>query len=462
MLMKKQEYPKEFLARLRTENVSHFWHSTKQMAEYNEETSVIIDRGEGYTLTDTTGNEYIDGNSSVWCANLGYSQPRIVAAIDEQLRRLPHASLSAFSHSPAIELAARLAGLSFAKDAHVLYATSGAEAVECMIKIARQYFRQNGQPNRTRIISLKGSYHGHTLGALSASGITAERFRYEPLTPGFSHVTGVNCFRCPWEKHFPGCDFECAGAIDRELEFHSPETIAAILIEPILASSGMYIPPFEYIKRIQASARRTGCLLLLDEVTTGMGRTGKMFFYEHCEIKPDLVAISKGLTAGYQPLSAVIAAHTVFDGFLGSNQSGRGLIDFHTFGGHPAACVAALTVLDIIEEENILPNVIKMGELLFELLKQLKVRHACIGDIRWIGLLFGIEFTKPNTNIALETAVVRSVAEAAMRRGLIVRSLRQQGNVICILPPLIIDTKGIENIARRFDAAIEEIVHDST
>ena len=443
---------------LKRHDVEHFWHPSKQMAEYTEDSSLIIDRASDYRIWDVDGNEYVDGNSSVWCVNFGYSQNRIINAVERQLRRLPFASLSAFTHAPAIRLAARLAKLSFDPNAHVLFATSGAEGIECSIKIARQFFAQNGQGSRVKIISLKGSYHGHTLGALGASGITAERFRYEPLPQGFAHVEGVNCFRCHWGKRFPGCNFDCAAAVEEEIMFQSPDTVAAILLEPILASSGMYIPPFEYLRKMEQIARQIGCLFIIDEVLTGIGRTGRMFFYEHCGLKPDIVIISKGITGGYQALSAVICSERVFQGFLGSRESGRALVDFHTFGGHPASCAAALEVLNLIEEGDLLSHVTAMGKKLAQLLSAMQLRHKCIGDVRGLGLMFGIEFIEARTSAPLAVNVVRNISTAAMKRGLVVRPLRQRGNIICVVPPLVIDSQGISILVERLEGAITDVV----
>lgn len=445
---------------LKQKDKTYFWHPSVQMAEYAKSDSIIIARGEGYRLWDTDGNEYIDGNSGVWCVNLGYSQQRLVEAVARQVECLPYASLSAFSHEPAVELAARLAHLAPDPPGHVFYATSGAEAVEAAIKMSRQYFRQNGQATRHKIISLRGSYHGLTLGALSASGLTTQRRLYEPLPPGFALVEGVNCYRCPWNQRFPGCGLQCAAAIQKELSFHDIGNVAAVLIEPILASGGIHIPPLEYFKEVARIAREAGALLIIDEVTTGMGRTGRMFFFEHAGIQPDIFVISKGLTSGYQPLSAVIASKKVFDGFLGTRESGRAFLDFHTFGGHPAACATAIEVLNIYEETNLLAHVGKIGSYLHDHLIELQSRVPWIGDVRGVGLMYGLEFVDPSTGAPLEANRVRSIPRHAMKKGLIVRSLRDVGHVICLLPPLIIDANGVDALVSRLEAAIHDVLTD--
>jgi adenosylmethionine-8-amino-7-oxononanoate aminotransferase len=439
-----------------------FWHPSAQMAEYGKTAQTIIARGEGYRVWDIDGNEYIDGNSSVWCVNLGYSQSRLVDAAARQLAVLPHASLSAFSHAPAANLAARLAKLAPEEGYRVQFATSGAEAVEASIKMSRQLFRQNGQASRRKVIALRGSYHGMTIGALSATGLAAERRSHEPLQEGFAHVEGPNCFRCPWGKTYPSCNLECAQALSKEIEFHGADHVAAILIEPIVASGGMYVPPARYMQEVADIARKSGALLIFDEVTTGFGRTGKMFSFQHWGLAPDIYVLSKGITSGYQPLSAVVASKKVFEGFLGTKETGRAFNDFHTFGGHPAACAVALEVLDIYAETNVIENVVEIGRYLRSALDALRTRHRCIGDVRGLGLMYGIEFTDPNTSDSLPSNRVREVPVRAMKHGLIVRVLRQVGHTLCLLPPLILDKGGVDALVDRLDRAIGEVFPEWT
>lgn len=443
---------------LAADDRSWFWHPSTQMQEYASADPTVIVSGRGYKLTDYFGNEYIDGNSGVWCVALGYSDRRLIEAAQGQLAELPFTSLSAFTHRPAIELAARLAKLASPDPYRVFFTTDGAAAVECALKMTRQYFRQNGAPTRHKVISLRGSYHGLTFGALSASGVTNEKRKFEPLMPGFSQVAPPDCLHCSWRKTYGSCGFECIEAVKREIEYHDPESVAAILIEPILASGGVVIPPPEYLPAVAALARDCGALLIFDEVTTGFGRTGDMFAYQRAGVVPDIITLSKAMTSGYMPLGAVIAAKHVFDGFLGTTESGRAFAHFHTFGGHPVSCAVALATLDAFDSDRILENVRAMGQLLCSRLRELKEEQSWITDVRGVGMMYGIEFADPESRKPLERAKARAISKAAMKQGLIIRSLRDVPEVLVLFPPLIIDEHGINSAVERLRAAIQDVL----
>jgi adenosylmethionine-8-amino-7-oxononanoate aminotransferase len=433
----------------------YFWHPATQMNAYLKSESIIIARGEGYKLWDISGKEYIDGNSGVWCVNLGYAQQRLIDAALNQLTTLPYTSLFAFVHEPAIELSAKLVDLMPNRQGKAFFVTDGSEAIETAIKMVRQLFIQNGESYRQIILSLREGYHGLSLGALSACGMPSFRKLFGNLLSGFYQVDPPFCFRCPWQKAYGSCDFSCINALKKEASFYGFENVAAILVEPILGSGGVIVPPKEYLPAVAAFAKEIGALLIVDEVTTGFGRTGTMFGFEHTGVQPDIVALAKGLTSGYLPLGAVVTSNAVYEAFLGG--TGRAFAHAYTFGGHPASCAVALAALEVMRDNRVLEGMQDAGSYLLEKLLDLKTRTASIGDVRGLGLMYGIEFIDQTGN-AISSAKGRAISAAALERGLIIRALGGAGHVLALLPPLIIDKEGIDEIVRRLELAIHDVL----
>ena len=435
-----------------------FWHPGRQMEKYTPSDQVFMATGDGYTLRDTRGNCYIDGNSGVWCMSLGYSNERIKNAVNRQLEQLPFSSLSAFSHVPAATLAHTLGNLIPNCGGHVHFTTSGAEAVDAALKLARQFFRQNGQEDRTVIISFCESYHGLTIGALSVTGLSSQKRQHGNLLSDCIHIPFPNCSNCPWSKQAETCGMFCISALMEDVKRIGESKIAAFFVEPIAASGGMLLPPKGYLNALEEISRKCGSLLIFDEITTGCGRLGYLFAFNYFNVTPDIFLVSKGLTGGYQPLGALIASEAVYKGFMGDEIEGRDFKDFHTFAGHPAACAAANEAINIVSAPEFLSNVQKLGLLLENELQGLKSELTCIREVRGIGLLWGVELQCARTKTPIARDIARQISCAAMKRGLIIRSLRDAPHVIAIVPPLIIDADGITNLCAIFRASIEDVV----
>ena len=319
---------------------AHVWHPLFQHQRLEETPLAVYESAHGTTVVDTEGREYLDAYSALWNVNVGYGRQEIADAVYEQIQKLPY-----YPHSqinvPATLLAEQLADCLPGDLNHVYFCNSGSEANETAIKIARQYGRQTypGQ-NRYKIISRYRGYHGFTYGAMSATGQARRRKAFEPLVPGFPHAHPPYCYRCPVGLESSSCGIACADEIERIIQGEGPETVIAIIAEPIIGGGGVIVSPDEYLPKLRQICDDYGLLLILDEVITGFGRTGKMFACEHWDVQPDLITLAKGLTSGYLPLGACVASTEVFNTFLGEADENKEFAQVCTYGGHPVACAA--------------------------------------------------------------------------------------------------------------------------
>src|SRR3954463_2070943 len=327
---------------------AHVWHAFTQMAEYEP---LLIERAQGCTLVDCEGRRYIDGVSSLWCNVHGHRHPHIDAAVREQLDNVAHSTMLGLSHRPAIELAKRLVDIAPAPLSRVFFSDSGSTATEIALKIAFQYWAQNGE-TRPKFITLEDAYHGDTLGSVSAGGIDLFHATYRPLL--FDTL-----------KATPGDIAD----MERLLADNDGE-VAAVMMEPLVqGAAGMLMPPPGYLAAVRELCDRHGVLLICDEVATGFGRTGTMFACEHEEVAPDLMCVAKGITGGSLPLAATFATERIYEGFLGEHEEFRTFFHGHTYTGNPLACAAGLATLDIFREERTIERLQGKVELLAELLE---------------------------------------------------------------------------------------------
>ncbi|MDZ7728174.1 MAG: aminotransferase class III-fold pyridoxal phosphate-dependent enzyme [Dehalococcoidia bacterium] len=372
----------------------HLWVQNKQRAALENPGELpVLERGDGIYLWDVEGRRYIDGLSGLWVTAAGHGRQEIADVAREQMANLAYASTFDFATPPAIELAEKIASLAPGDMDQVYFTNSGSESVEVALKIAKQYHYNRGDTKRYKVISRIGSYHGQTHGALSVNGASyAKRAPFEPLLPGSVHVPGINCYRCPFEKTYPECDVFCARTIEDRINFEKPETVAAIIAEPISIANGNYVPAVEYWRTLRDICDRHGILLIADEVINGFGRTGRWFGVEHFGITPDLMTTAKGISSGYIPLGAVIARQHVADAFLGTQDEAfsSGL----TFGSHPVSTAVGLANVNIIEREGLVENAARQGEHLRGRLDDLAQRPSIVGEARGIGLLWGIELVR--------------------------------------------------------------------
>jgi adenosylmethionine---8-amino-7-oxononanoate aminotransferase len=410
---------------------AYLWHPFTQQRGWVAEHPVIIERGEGSDLIDIDGNRYIDGVSSLWCNLHGHAHPRIDAAVRQQLRKVAHSTMLGLSHRPAIELAQRLVELAPPGLTRVFYSDSGSTATEIALKMAFQYWRQRGQ-DRRRFVSLEMAYHGDTIGSVSVGGIGLFHSLYEPLL--FDTLTAA-----------PG---DVAG-MERLLAEHRRE-VAAVIMEPLVqGAAGMLVHPRGYLRAVRDLCDRHGVLLILDEVATGFGRTGRMFACEHEGVAPDLLCLAKGISGGYLPLAATLASERIYEGFLGEHEQFRTFFHGHTYTGNPLACAAGLATLDVFREERTLERLQPKIELLADLLDPVAA-HPAVKEVRRRGFMVGIELVEH----PLPVRIGHRVTLEARRRGAIIRPL---GDVIVLMPPLSVSgadlTRLVSITAEAIDAA---------
>ena len=391
---------------------AHLWHPFTQQRGWSEEEALIVEAAEGTDLIDIHGRRYIDGVSSLWCNVHGHRHPRIDAAVREQLDSVAHSTMLGLSHRPGIELAGRLVELAPPGLTRVFYSDSGSTAAEIALKMAFQYWRQRGE-ERPRFAALRMAYHGDTIGSVSVGGIELFHSLYRPLL--FDTL-----------KAEPG-DLD---EMDRLLAAHAGE-VAAVIMEPLVqGAAGMLMHPEGYLRGVRELCDRHGVLLILDEVATGFGRTGRMFACEHEDVAPDLLCLAKGITGGYLPLAATLATERIYEGFLGEFEEFRTFFHGHTYTGNPLACAAALATLDVFEEERTLERLAPKIGLLRDLLRPVAALPT-VREVRQCGFMVGIELS----DFPLTARMGHRVTMEARARGAIVRPL---GDVVVLMPPLAI------------------------
>lgn len=410
---------------------AHLWHPFTQQRDWAGEEPVIVERAEGTDLVDTRGRRYIDGVSSLWCNVHGHREPRIDAAIRDQLDRVAHSTMLGLSHPPAIDLARRLVEIAPPGLTRVFYSDSGSTATEIALKMAFQYWRQRGEERRTRFISLREAYHGDTIGSVSVGGIDLFHATYRPLL--FETLSAE-----------PGD----ADDMRRLFEAH-PGEIAGVIVEPLVqGAAGMIVHPPGYLRAVRELCDDHDTLLICDEVATGFGRTGRMWACEHEDVSPDLMCVAKGLTGGYLPLAATLTSERVYDGFLGAHTDYRTFFHGHTYTGNPLACAAALATLDVFEEDRTIDALQPKIDLLARLLEPIAARPDVV-EVRRRGFMTGIELDADR--YPPEAKIGHRVTLEARERGAIVRPL---GNVVVLMPPLAISEA---DLARLVEIVAESI-----
>lgn len=434
------EYTAAQLESLKQDALKHVWHQYTQIDDYEKTGPNMMVRGEGARMWDANGKEYLDFMAGMYTTAIGHGRTVLGEVAKEQMGKLEYFSLFGYSNPPATRLAKKIAELA-PKDLSVTcFGVSGSEAVELALKIARQCQLQRGFSKRYKFIGRRRSYHGVTLGALSANGIVGLRVPYEPLLPGCRHIAQPECYRCEFGKTYPGCDIECARALEEQILFEGPETVAAFIAEPVAVSDATVVPVKEYWPMIREICTKYGVLLIIDEVICGFGRTGKMFASEHWDIAGDMMTFAKQVTSGYQPLGGVIATPAVFDAFRGDY--GRAFQHGGTYSGHPTSCAVAIKNIEIIEEEGLVENAAKMGEYFLGKLKTL-LDFPIVGNVSGIGLLLGIEFVADR---ATKRPAPKEVGAYFWRRcneeGLMTRA-RAKGPAIS--PPLVVTKDQIDH-----------------
>src|SRR5438034_2367696 len=413
---------------------------------------LIIVSGQGATLTDIEGREYVDGMASLWNVNVGYGREVLAAAAAEQMRALAFSSAyGGFGTEPAIRLAARLAELAPGDLEVTYFASGGGEANDTAYKIARLYWKLRGEPERVNIVSRMRDYHGLTYAATSATGLANFWNGFEPLAPGFLHAPAPDPYRFAGEGSAGAAYVQALEKVVREA---GPQTVAAVVAEPVQGAGGVIVPPADYFPLLRKVCDKHGVLLIADEVITGFGRTGKWFAMEHWDVQADMMIFAKGVTSGYLPLSGVMLTRSVHD--VLKSVKGTFMHGF-TYSGHPTSCAVGLRNLQIIEDEGLVEQVAKKGAHLQEKLQELRA-HEIVGDVRGLGLLGAVELGKDRTTkerFEVCAGAARNVWLAALQEGVIVRPLT--GDVVAISPPFVITEQQIDRIVETLHTSIDAV-----
>ena len=433
----------------------HLWLHFSRMGAYDRGAEVpVIVRGDGCYVWDEHGNRYLDALSALFCVNIGHGRADIAQAGADQAKELGFFTTWSYAHPRAIELAAKVASLAPGDLNRVFFTSGGGEAVETALKVARQYHKLTGNPTKTKFIAREIAYHGTTLGALAATGVTGLRQPFEPFTPGGCHVANTNLYRLA-----PGYGVEnLAEAIAQRIEFEGPETVAAVIMEPVQNAGGCFVPPDGYWQRVREICDQYDVLLISDEVICSWGRLGTWFGAQRYDYQPDIITTAKGLTSSYAAMGAMIASDRVMEPFLdGSNSFVHGF----TFGGHPMAAAVALANIAAFEEEGVLENVRENEPHLRAMLESLR-DIPIVGDVRGAGYFHAIELVKDREtketfgDEEAETLLRGYLSGELFRRGLICRADDRGDPVIQFAPPLIAGPEQFEEIEAVLRPVLEE------
>jgi len=436
-------------------NLKYVWHPYTQMKDCETLPPILIERAKGIKLYDNRGNIYYDTISSWWCNVHGHNHPKIKAAIKKQLNSLEHVLFAGFTHKPAILLAEKLVSITPKALTKVFFSDNGSTAVETALKMSFQYWQNIGEKSKTRFVSLDHGYHGDTLGAMSVSGVELFNEVFSPLfSPSFK-VPSPYCYRCPMGKEISSCNIDCLKPLEETLKNNSHK-IAAMILEPlVMAAGGMIVYPKEYLKKVAVLVRKHNLHLIVDEVATGFGRTGKMFACEHADIQPDFMCLSKGITSGYLPLGVTLTTDKIYYAFYDDYKKRKTFFHGHTYTANPISCSAAIASLEIFDEECTISKIRKIMPVLREGLEKMK-GLTLVGDVRSIGMIGAIEIVKNKESKSVfkfEERIGFKIYKKGLAKNLLLRPL---GNIIYLFLPLCVKMRELAYILDNFYKIIED------
>ncbi|MDD5427918.1 MAG: adenosylmethionine--8-amino-7-oxononanoate transaminase [Candidatus Omnitrophica bacterium] len=426
-------------------DLKYNWHPYTQMKDCGNFPPIMIEKAKGIKLYDNKDNFYYDTISSWWCNVHGHNHPKITAAITKQLKMLDHVLFAGFTHKNAITLAERLVSIAPKDLTRVFFSDNGSTAAETALKISFQYWHNTGRTGKTKFLSLDAGYHGDTVGAMSVGGLNLFNKIFSPLFFRTYKAPSPYCYRCPMGKKRANCALECVKPMENILKEHSNE-ISAVILEPlVMAAGGMIIYPKEYLAKAAKLAKKYDVHLILDEVATGFGRTGRMFACEHAGVTPDFMCLSKGITSGTLPLGVTMTTEKIYKAFYADHKEKKTFYHGHTYTANPIVCAAALASLDIFEEEKTLNKVKKMSKLLRAGLERFR-DLAIVGDVRSIGMIGAIELVKDKKAkepFSFEERVGFKIYKEGLKKNLILRPL---GNIVYLFLPLSVGKKELQYI----------------
>lgn len=423
----------------------------------------VIDHGEGVYIYDVDGNRYLDCAAGIAVVNIGHSVPEVIKAMQDQANHICFSYGGTFTSEARIRLAAQIIDMAPDGMDKVFFCSGGSEAMESLLKIARQYQIECNRPSKYKVITRWQSYHGNTIATLSMGGRPSWRYKYDAYLPDMPHIAPCNCYRCPYGLTYGNCGLPCAWELERVIKYEGPETVAAFVIEPVIGTTAAAtVPPQEYMQIVREICDKYNVLFGVDEVITGFGRTGANFAIDHFDVIPDLIGVAKGLGSGYAPIGAVILHKKVVDAFA----SGTGAVTHSfTFAGNPLACATASAVIEYLNTNNLIERSARMGGIFLDKLKTL-LELPMVGDIRGLGMYFGIELVKnkqtrepyPNSY-----KIASRIAEYCFQKGVIITAGVPgcadgiDGDCIQIAPPLILEEPEMDIAVKTLSEAIMSV-----
>lgn len=439
----------------------YVWHHLVQHKPFEQNDPMVIVEGKGMRIKDAKGREYLDAVSGgVWTVNVGYGRESIAKAVYDQLVKMCYFANSA-GNIPGAQFAEKLLE-KMPGMGRVYYSNSGSEANEKVFKMVRQLAYLNHAGKKNKIIFRERDYHGTTIAALSATGQFERKNQYGPFLEGFVEFPHCCCYRCPFGKEYGSCDIDCAHALESKILEEGPDTVGALILEPITAGGGVIPPVPEYFPIIQQICQKYDVLLHIDEVVCGLGRTGKWFGYQHYDVKPDAVTMAKGVASGYAAISCTVTTENLFNKFKADPSDRMHYFrDISTFGGVASGPAAALENLRIIEQENLLQNVTSTGEYLMDQLLDLKEKYPVIGDVRGKGLFVGLELVEDrDSKTPVEENIPINIAAECLNQGVMIgrtnRSFALYNNTLALSPALICTRSEVDEIIAALNIALEK------
>jgi putrescine aminotransferase len=438
-------------------NAQYMWHPMVDPNVVRQHAPLIIERGDGCFIWDLAGNRYLDCTAGLWNVNVGHRRPEVIAAIAGQLDKLEYyGTFANMANVPSIKLSKRLIDmLEPERMRRVMFSSGGSDSTETAFKLARQYWKLSGKPEKTKLFSLKLGYHGVHFGGMSASGNTMWRRAYEPLMPGFFQIEAPYLYRNPWTSDSEELAAIIADSLDREIQYQGADTVAAFIAEPVQGVGGVIVPPASLWKRFREVCDRHDVLLISDEIVTGFGRTGSMFGARGWGVAPDVMCLAKGINSGYVPLGATVVNERVASAW-DKPQALTGIMHGYTYSGHPVACAAALACLDIVEGEDLPGNAGRVGAYFLKRLEELRT-YDTVGDVRGKGLMIGVELVRDKQKkmpFAPADAYPALLYEALLAQNVMVRVA---GGKVILSPPLVFTEEYVDQALTALHSAFKSV-----